>query len=341
MTTSVRLLWDMVDGPMPRGLLGVGSGDLTSTDTEHVLYLGGFSTTFRNRFYRATAPRGADLASAGWTVDVDARGRARPLVADPPRGAWDRGGMHTPSYLPAGDGTPARIYYAGRRGRRHVGAGSSYAIGVLEHSGGTWRRRSRPVLTGSGYRSSVLEPLVVRAGERHHLWYLATPHEVAPGEQPDYQLMSTSSEDGLTGWTAPEVFCTAAEGFFDNAVIRTGAGWLMVLARGTNLHGTTPYPEQGLWVMTASEPSVHRADWGAPRRLLDTGAPGTPRWMGRGVCDPTLGFSDDGRLTVVLTGTADAPPWPRLLVSRLLYRRRLPPPAPFYLATGSVTLDLP
>ena len=236
--------------------------------------------------------------------------------------------MHTPSFVPACDDTPARIYYAGRAGRRHVGDGSRYAIGVLELVGDRWTRRDRAVLTGSGHRSSVLEPLVVRDSGRYHLWYLATPHEVAPGEQPDYQLMSTSSEDGLTGWTEPEVFCTAEEGFFDNAAIRTPTGWLMVLARGTNLHGTTPYPAQGLWTMTATTPSLHRADWTAPERLLDTDAPGTPSWIGRGVCDPALGLGSDGRLTVVLTGTRDAPAWPRLAASRLVRGRRLPPPRP-------------
>ncbi|MGJ9372857.1 hypothetical protein [Nesterenkonia sp. CF4.4] len=45
--TSTRVLWDMVDGPMPRGLLGVGIGDLHADDEQWTLFLGGFSTTFR------------------------------------------------------------------------------------------------------------------------------------------------------------------------------------------------------------------------------------------------------------------------------------------------------
>lgn len=32
--------------------------------------------------------------------------------------------MHTPSFLPATEDTPARIYYAGRSGRHHVGLAS-------------------------------------------------------------------------------------------------------------------------------------------------------------------------------------------------------------------------
>lgn len=120
--SSARKLWDMVGGPMPRGLLGLGSGDIYRAGDRWILVLGGYSTSLRNRLYTATAPASADLSRTEWTVTVGPDGRARPLLADPPRGAWDGGGMHTPSYLPAceADGAPARIYYAGRAGRRHV-----------------------------------------------------------------------------------------------------------------------------------------------------------------------------------------------------------------------------
>lgn len=336
---SARVLWDMVEGPMPRGVLGIGSGDLVRGNEHTVLYLGGYSTSFRNRLYAATALSSEPLPNAAWTVQTGRSGRARALVPDPPRSAWDGGGMHTASFLPATEDAPARIYYAGRSGRRHVGSASRYAIGVLEHVDGRWQRTGAPVLTGEGERPSVLEPRVVRDAGLYILWYLATPHEVAPGEQPDYELRCTTSRDGLTGWSAPLTFSSSAEGFFDVALVRTAAGWLMVLARGTNLHRTHPYPSQGLWTMTAPSLTPARAGWSTPARILDTDAPGTPAWMGAGVCDPTLSIDDAGHLTVVVTGTRRSGGWLFLAVDRLRRGRKPPVPAPFHLATGVLTFS--
>ncbi len=330
---GTRKLWDMVDGPMPRGVLGLGSGDVHLAGDTWTLYLGGYSTSLRNRLYTATAPATGELADARWTVTLGPDGRARPLLADPPRRAWDGGGMHTPSYLPAADGAPARIYYAGRAGRRHVGTASGYAVGVLEERDGRWVRREAPIVVGDAGRPSALEPRVVRHGGRYCMWYLATPHEVAPGEQPDYELRTTVSDDGLTGWSEPEVFASSSEGFFDVALVDAGDRWWMVLARGTNLHGTTPFPAQGLWLTRAASPSPRRADWSPLARILDTDAPDTPAWMGRGVCDPALAVGPGGRLVAFVTGTRRYRSWLALCGERLA-RRELPPvPAPFYLST--------
>lgn len=43
-TTPIRsvVLWDMVDGPMPRGLLGVGDPDVHIIDGVHTMFLGGW-----------------------------------------------------------------------------------------------------------------------------------------------------------------------------------------------------------------------------------------------------------------------------------------------------------
>jgi len=322
---------------MPRGLLGVGSGDLHLVNGRWMLFLGGYSTSLRNRLYAATAPGSTSPADAEWTMVVDRRGRARPLLPDPPRSRWDGGGMHTPCYVPRTASSPPRLYYAGRAGRRHLGAGSEYAIGVLEQHDQHWHRHAGPVLRGSAPRTSVLEPLVIYDNGRFVMWYLATPHEVAPGEQPDYQLQTTTSADGIDGWSSPEVFSTAAEGFFDNAIARTPSGWSMVLARGTNLHRTDPFPGQGLWLSTAVTADPHRAGWTAPRRILDTARAGTPAWMGGGVCDPALVVSPAGDFTVFVTGTRRFTSR-REVVWLRLRRGHLPPvPAPFYLATGSVT----
>lgn len=332
-----RVLWDMVDGPMPRGLLGVGMGDLHPDGETWRLHLGGFSMSFRNRLYTATA-QGDDVMDAAWTVETDRRGRAVAIVADAPRDAWDGGGMHTPSFLPAADGRPARIFYAGRAGRKHTGAGSRYAIGMLEHIDGRWRRIPGPIVAGDAERPSAFEPRVVHDGERFVLWYLAAPHEVGPGEQPDFELRVTTSVDGVTGWSPPALFATSAEGFFDIAVSRRHDRWVMVLARGTNLHGTAPFPAQGLWIMQADVPSPDRAAWSAPERLFDTDAEGTPEWMARGVCDPAI-VPGDGPLTVFVSGTRRYRSWVDLAWRRLRARRRPPVPAPYFLSTAVLRFE--
>lgn len=237
-------LWDMVGGPMPRGVLGVGDPDVHVIDGTPTMFLGGFSTSFRNRLYVATLDPGADPAGASWSVDLDRRGRARALTPDPTKDAWDAAGMHTPSYVPAVNGQPARIYYTGRASRQQYGPASSYAIGALELIGGDWVRREEPLIRGVAPRSSVLEPLVVHDRGRFVMWFQANPHEIGPGEFPDYELRVSESSDGLS-WSEPQVFATPEEGFFDNAVTRTKDGWLMVLARGADLHGTGGVPDAG------------------------------------------------------------------------------------------------
>lgn len=87
------------------------------------------------------------------------------------------------------------------------------------------------------------------------------------------------------------MFADSSEGIFDNALARGGRGWVMLLARGSNLHNTADFPEQGLWWITASTPSADRADWSQPQRLLDTDHPDTPLWMAKGVYAPALAFS--------------------------------------------------
>lgn len=339
---EAQVLWDMIDGPMPRGLLGIGDPNVHVIDDRWTMFLGGFTTTFRNRLYRATLDEGADLGSGAWRIERDSRGRAAALAPDPPRNGWDAAGMHTPSYVPANDDYGPRLYYTGRATSKHYGPGSRYSIGVLEHRDGRWHRRSTPVLEGSAPRFSVLEPLVIHTAGHYRMWYQANPHEVGPGEQPDYQLCCTDSADGITGWSPPRVFAHSAEGFFDNALARSGPGWVMVLARGSNLHATPDFPDQGLWWSTAAHPSADRADWSTPQRLLDTDALGTAPWMARGTYGPALAFADPAatQATVFVTGTRSTARWPALVLQHLARLRRPPVPAPFYLATGSFQADL-
>ncbi|MCO8270236.1 hypothetical protein M1L60_06465 [Actinoplanes sp. TRM 88003] len=232
----------------------------------------------------------------------------------------------------------ARIYYAGRAGVRHYGEGSEYSIGVLTQGPqGEWARRGTPVLRGWPGRPSVLEPLVIPVDSGYRMWFLATPHEVGPGEQPDFELHVSDSADGLR-WEPPRRFSTAAEGWFDNAVHPAPHGWEMILARGTNLHGTRPYPGQGLWVTRCATPSPDRAAWSPPERVLDTDAPGTPSWMAREVCGPSVVPLADGRRLVFLTGTHDVGSWRHAARRRWATARRLAVPSPYFLTTGAVTV---
>ena len=330
---AVGPIWDMLGPRMPPGVLGLSDPDVHLIEDRWVMFIGGFSTSFRNRLYRARLPAGAEPDQGGWVLDRE------PIVTDPPKRAWDTGGMHTPSYVPAHHGYPARLYYAGRASTRHYGKGSAYAIGVLtldDHGG--WQRHEVPVLRGWPGRASVLEPLVIAVEGGYRMWFLATPHEVGPGEQPDFELHVTDSADGID-WQPPRQFATTAEGFFDNAVYPTLEGWEMLLARGTNLHGTTPYPGQGLWALRAASPSPDRADWSPPERVLDTDAPGTPPWMRRGVCGPSNVPLRDGRRLILLTGTHQAASWGQAARFRLAQARRLPVPAPYFLATGAIDLN--
>lgn len=337
-----QVLWDMVDGPMPRGLLGIGDPDVHLIDGRWTMFLGGFSTSFRNRIYRATLAENGSLSSGPWQIDQDRRGRAAALAPDPPKGQWDARGMHTPSYVPAVGGHGPRLYYTGRATSKHYGPGSQYSIGVLEQREGRWHRHCAPVVEGQAPRASVLEPLVIHIEGRYRMWYQANPHEVGPGEQPDYELRCIDSIGGVTGWSAPEAFSTSSEGFFDNTVARGGEGWVMVLARGSNLHGTAGFPDQGLWWITAARPSPYRSDWSSPRRLLDTAHPGTPAWMARGTYGPALAFPSptSTQATVFFTATRATPSWPRLALEHAAGLRRPPVPSPFYLGTGAINAEL-
>ncbi|TCB97274.1 hypothetical protein E0H26_13490 [Micromonospora zingiberis] len=325
-------IWDMLGTTMPRGILGLSDPDVHLIHGRWFMFVGGFSTSFRNRLYQARLPNGAGPDQAGWLLD------RRPIIDDPPKGAWDAGGMHTPSYVPPHGERSARIYYAGRVGARHYGRGSAYAIGVLtRNSRGQWARNAAPVLCGWPGRPSVLEPLVIAVDTGYRMWFLATPHEVAPGEQPNFELHVTDSADGIQ-WEPSRRFATCEEGFFDNAVYPTSHGWEMTLARGTNLHGTTPYPDQGLWVMRAATPSPDRAAWSTPERVLDTAAPGTPSWMARGVCGPSVIPLPDGRRIVFLTGTHDVDSWWQATRLRMAHARRIAVPSPYFLATGTIDM---
>lgn len=345
------VLFDMLTGLAPvRGVLGLSDPDVHWIDGRWTMFLGGFTSRFRNALFTAVLPPGAPLANPAWAL-VTRPGRSRralAVTADTPHGTWDGHGMHTPSYVrvqrPDGS-SEQRIYYAGRATRAHTGPHSRYAIGVLRHTRSGWRRYGPPVHVGTPARPSVFEPLVRHEMGRYRMWYLSAVGEVGSGELPDYRLEYIDSEDGLANWSRPRVLFTPSEGYFDNAVIRVGDDYEMVVARGTNLHGTPDFPPQGLWWLRSERPSGVRDDWTAePVRLLDTDIDPLP-WFARGSCGPSVHYgdadTDRDTLYVFFTGTRARIHWWRTAIARLGQGRRPPVPAPYHLAIGRITIPRP
>lgn len=337
---EARPLFSMLGDPRARhGLLGVSDPDVHLLDGRWTMFLGAVTTRFVVRIVQARLSPDSSPNDDGWRIIDDDRGRAR-TFGTPRRGDWDIAGQHSPTYVRGlVDGTQVdRIYYAGQRSRAFSGPGSRYAIGYLERSGDRWLRRDRPVLTGDWRRPSALEPFVIHADGRWRMWFLSAPGEVGRNEQPDYELRYTESDDGTT-WDPPERFSGTDEGYFDNTVIPFPGGWRMLLARGTNLYGTEPYPGQGLWLGESTGDAGGRSSWSPLRRTLDTDAdPGIEAWYAAGVCGPSM-IRDGDRLHVFATGTHAPIPWLRAAWGRVRHGRSLPPPAPFFLTTGRFTFE--
>lgn len=331
----------MVGDPRPgHAVLGVSDPDVNSINGRWTMFLGAFTTRFVVRIVEARLPVGGDIDDDSWRIRTDDRGRALHLGAPDDRGAWDYRGMHTPCFVEGwADGQRVeRIYYAGRMSSRHTGSESRYAIGVLERGDDTWLRRDTPVILGDEDRPSALEPRVVFAGGVWRIWFLSTVGEVGPGEQPDYELRYSESTDGLS-WGPSEIFAGRRDGFFDNAVNPHGGAWEMILARGTNLFGTQPYPDQGLWWAVSTTDPGGRGHWTSPVMFLDTDS-SAEAWYAAGVCGPSfvrVNASDHERMHVFATGTRGPTSWWSAAVSRLRAGRRPPPPSPFYLAVGRLT----
>lgn len=334
---EARPLFSMLDDPRPgHGLIGVSDLDVHHRDGAWSMFLGAFTTRFAVRIVEARLPAGAPLTADSWSFVTGRRGRAVELGAPRDRHAWDAAGMHTPSYVTGrADGREVeRIYYAGRRSRQITGPGSRYAIGCLERADHAWRRRAGPVLTGDAARPSVLEPLVRHAEGRWRMWFLSALGETGRGQQPDYELRYTESDDGVR-WDLPERFASVEEGFFDNALVDDSGTWRMVLARGTNLFGTVPFPPQGLWLTESATVPAGRDSWSPAARLLDTDRHAA-EWYAAGVCGPAA-VLDGEALHVFATGTHAPTSWPRAAAGRLRHGRSPPAPAPYFLTTGRFT----
>lgn len=103
---DVTRLWDMVGGPMPRGVLGLGDPDVHVIDGVPTMFLGGFSSSFRNRLYvaiiktfptsrrlRASRSGFAANGASAMTATSSLCERQRTFICDPQR--------------PVANGTPA------------------------------------------------------------------------------------------------------------------------------------------------------------------------------------------------------------------------------------------
>ncbi|QUX27092.1 hypothetical protein KGD83_17275 [Nocardiopsis akebiae] len=90
--TGPAVQWDVPEATVPHGLLGLSEPNVHRFGDRWCTFVGGFSTSFRNRLYRAALPVGADVRPTGWRIDSSARGRPLVLAPDAPRGARDAGG---------------------------------------------------------------------------------------------------------------------------------------------------------------------------------------------------------------------------------------------------------
>lgn len=351
MTRSTVALFNMLEGLYPvRNVLAVGDPNVHQIDGTWTMFLGGFTTRFRVSLFSATLPFGAPLSSNEWTLTTQPGRphRALPIVADPPKGQWDHHGMHTPAYVEGrtSKGAPERrIYYAGRSSAAHFGPDSRYAIGLLRQVAGRWVRHGPPVHVGTPERPSVLEPLIRFDDGRWRLWYLSTVSEPGPGELPDYRIEYTESADGISGWSPPRVFFPTEDGYFDGCVQRVDDHFEMIVARGTNLHGTPGYPAQGLWFLDSVTGSGDRADWAStPVRLLDTDVDAMP-WFANGSLGPSFHYGDTDAdrdtMYVFFTGTHAKVNWFATAARRIARLQRPPIPAPFHLTTGRMAFERP
>jgi hypothetical protein len=335
----------LFDNLRPPGIAAANVLALTDPDVHRIdgrwtMFLGGFTTQFRVRLFTAVLPPGADLSSPQWTLVTEPgkQKRAQALQHPARRGDWDYAAMGSPSYaegpLPNGDSV-RRVYYTGLN--KLFGPRRTYAIGVLEWDQGRWVRRPLPVLAGTGGFPHALEPTVVVAGGRWHLYFMRFAGDPARGQAPAYEFCHTQSANGLTDWTEPQVLFGPDQFVFDNAVAARPGTYYMLTAGDA---ATSAIP-QGLWLSSGPTlPGVASA--GFRTRLLDTSAPATPAWCQRGVCGPSLVLEQAAnqplQLQVFVTGTYGPVSWWKEALQRLRHGRLPPfPSGSFYLATARLT----
>lgn len=351
-TSQPEVLFSMSTGYAPlTNLLGAGDPNVHWIDGRWWMFFGAFRTTLRNNIFAATLAPGEPLHEGmRWRVHThpSSHRRALPLVPQPGRAAWDRYGLHEPSYVEGlsadGSGRPVRrLYYTGRSSPTSVGNTSPYSIGMLELTPVGWQRHPRPVLTGTARNPSALGPKVVYSDGMWRMWFRSTTGEPAKGERPVSEIHYTESVNGIDAWSTPRPFYTRAEGFAHAFVHRTPEGFEMLLSKSPNLFGDDSYPEQKLWISSSARASGEISDWSTPTPVLD--AESGPAWyrggfFGSSLCVADGCSPDPGERFVFFTGAHTPLNWPRTALRRLCTGKRPPVPAPFYFTIGSVPITV-
>lgn len=339
-------LLDMREGYAPiRNILGMSDPSVHLVDGRWTMFIGGMGPRFRTNIYRATLPQGAPIDADRWTFDMAGRFRARSLVPQPPRGAWNRC-MHSVCYVKGEmDGAEVeRIYHAGRPAETVLSTTAPYRIGYLEKRDGEWVSCAEPlVLEGLIGHVGVLEPKVEYRDGLWHMRYLAL---TSPGDDPDgrHTLLSSVSEDGRTGWSTPTVFADSEAGFFDSVSVPFALGdrkgHLMVLTRSGDFDDRSPYDSHGMWWSSAPDYSGDPARWTPPVQFLDAAA-SKEDWYGRGTYSPSLVWNDEeGQLEVFFAASPRPTSWLRLARENLARWRPPPVPSPLYFTIGRATVDV-
>lgn len=343
---SLTKLFDMHEGiPDVRNVLGVGDPDVHLIGGRWCMFLGGFQTSFRNGLFLLRLPPGAHLGSDEWRFDTVAGKprRARPLISQPHRSAWDGYGLHEPCYvkgrLPDRHGVTERVYYTGRSSRRVAGNTSPYAIGFLERTPLGWTRHPDPVITGAGEWPNALGAHVRYFAGKWRVWFCSTPKLAGKGEIQRNRIQYAESEDGVN-WSSPCTLFGEDEGYYHAVVEFTDAGYEMVATNGPNLYQTPGYPTLGMWLLRSQCPSGRRQDWSHADPVLIAQP---DMWYANGIFGPSVVYGEVSGTKVrhiFFSGVHARSRWSALAGARLRRGHRPPVPAPFYFAVGRLTMPL-
>lgn len=319
-------IFDTAAGFAPvENLIAIGDPNVQKFGDQWWMFFGAAHSGEKVNIFTASLPEGAPLSSDQWTITTVAGDptQAAPLV-EHPEGESDEW-LHTPSYargLAADGSVSERIYYTANR---CVSEGERlFSIGVLEREADAWCRREELVWRGFGDRVNVLEPKVMWSDGKWRMWVMATAEEAGPGDLPNYQIHYLQSDNGLVGWSEPEVLFDERDNYFDAVAIATDQRSEMVVARAPNMFDTPGFPSQGLWWLSSPSPSGDRLSWTThPVHLLD--ADNGPPWCASGTYGPSIAYGDTDAdrdvLYVFFTGAAVPNPEPYVLsVARMTLR---------------------
>ena len=187
---------------------------------------------------------------------------------------------------------------------------------------------------------NLLEPKIEYLEGKWRLRYVKTPVESGKTAWPTYTIMYSESTDGVSNWSKPSTSFSQQEGYYDSVVIPTREGFGMVVTRNSNLYGRSPYPDQGIWWLTAPTLSSQREDWTKhPYQLLDPSMD-TSGWYHNGMCGPSVQFGDQphdqNTLYVFFVATTQKVNWFTSTCQRMLQFKLPLVPAPYYFAIGRI-----